>query len=399
MAPKAKQASTGGTAKVADITPTDAHNAANVIKANQKMDTIWSAHKKFDDPQRVDPDCIGISIYNRKPNYAYAHATLGKSVMEDGYDPDRAGIGMLIDFGDDHELLDQLIKHNMTTKSDVGDLLPTIMADKLRYDPLGSQHLSLVLRLIKNQCTSPITGQTFHIKDDSKLNVEITTGHRYWILKPSILKNDAEWIAQYKNSSQNTDIFFSFGELMRQVQALVKVEKQRGTEIKSSNVVAAFAKQSLVKVKPESVLDMSKWICGMGIDSLVDEYLYEVNMAINPREKTVSTRWYAEQNGALPPKFGLMRLAVALVHLFGENVLEQSRPQDICFKSLSTFLIIFPHPPPAHTHARAFWHSIRPPNSPNAQAPKRLLKHFSSPTFVAPFNRARLHSWGPTLTS
>ena len=106
---------------------------------------------------------------------------------------------MLIDFSDDRELLDQLIKHNLSVKADVGDLLPPIQTDKLQYDRMASQHLSLVLRLFARPNTSPITKQRFSVKDDDRLADEVKLGHKNWILKSNIQKVDAEWVARVQN--------------------------------------------------------------------------------------------------------------------------------------------------------------------------------------------------------
>ena len=212
MAPKGKKEQGG----VADLVLSKDMNPAIAVKASKRMEMIWKEHGKYEKPQQIDPDEIGISEANRPPNFAYAHATLAANIMGKGQDDERAGIGMVIEH-DDPSAIKKLVDHNQNMANTVGELMPPIFGNKMRNETLASQHYTLVLRLIRNQCVSPLTGVRFGVKDDEKLRMKAEKGHTYWVLKPSILTankgEDARFVAEYRNSGQNEDLFFFPGAL------------------------------------------------------------------------------------------------------------------------------------------------------------------------------------------
>lgn len=343
MAPKGKKEQGG----VADLVLSKDMNPAIAVKASKRMEMIWKEHGKYEKPQQIDPDEIGISEANRPPNFAYAHATLAANIMGKGQDDERAGIGMVIEH-DDPSAIKKLVDHNQHLANTVGELMPPIFANKMRNETLASQHYTVVLRLLRHQCVSPLTGVRFGVKDDEKLRMKVEKGHTYWVLKPSILTankgEDARFVAEYKNSGQNEDNFFSFQELLRTTQRTLKAEMLLNAHVKASSVVAKMCANSIIKIKPEDVLDATKWISGMGVHVFVDMYLEYVGSNVNPREKTVSMRWFSELTTEIDAKLGTLKFAIAVTHTDGEQVLTQARPQE------SILITLSPNPQIIHEH-------------------------------------------------
>ena len=313
-------------------------NMAVLVRSKDRMDRIFMQQAKYAEPKERDCDEIGICTQNRPPNWAYIHGAEGLAhniIQKDGYDPERAGCGCIVEHDDPAKISD-LVAYNQKVKLEVGDLCPIVKPEKMKSETLASQHLNLFFRLTKSGARSPLTGMVFVVDKDPKLEAELVNGHRFWIFKGTISKDDMKFVCDYKNSGQNQDNFFSCFEMTRAVQMAYLHEKNRlasegkvATEVKAATIVAKICQGSVVKLKPENVLDTCKWICALCPDpgSFVDEYLWFVNTNINPREKCVSSRWLGEAASIIPAKYGIVALNIAIVHTEGENVLQQTRPQ------------------------------------------------------------------------
>ena len=312
------------------IEPNDDLNAANIVKANKRVAAIMVQHGKGKVPIRKVCHRIGMSKFNRNSNLVYVQTGLAPRLKSQGFDPERAGNGIIIEHDDDVKR-----KANVQYNLDLcqgSDLYPQVKASEMDSETLASQHLTLTFRLFAEGRKSSFTGDVFVVPDDdTDFKYVMIHGHLYWVVGASIGEADARFLAEWKNTDQNQNSMLSFAEVIRNLQTACRAEFILAKQVRVASVVAKVSRESMVKIKPEALADGCKWVVGMGITSYVDEFLHWISHNLNPQELTTSLRWFADQTASMSENWPLLKLGIAVIHSSGESVEEQVRPQDDLF--------------------------------------------------------------------
>ena len=124
-------------------------------------------------------------------------------------------------------------------------------------------------------------------------------------------------------------------QLLRAINDEVKKQiKNGGEQIKLSLITTNVMNSSIVKVRPDAVGDMARYVLDQG--KFVEEALSYCDITINPKELAISANWFDELCRAYGKPYPLIKLNTHLIHLDGKDVLQQVRPApDIC-RSIST---------------------------------------------------------------
>ena len=331
-----QSASAAAAAQMLVLAPTAEHNASNTVKANKRVQAIVEKHRVFEEPQRLDPDTVGVSPFNRggsAPNMPYIHSALQQMVTRDGFDPKRPQAGFVIL----HETSDSqagLVAFNEKL-ADGCDLYPPVFGKGMKYGSLASSHLTLALRCWKNTVHSSITGARFQVPaDDDALKHVVSQGHSYFVLDDKISKEDAEFLSEWRNADQNQNQCNSEAQLIRTLQSLVEDELAKsdaGTQVKLSTIISKATNKSIVKLKPDTVGGLTRWILSLGARDYVTEFLDFHAAEVDPTQLTVPWGFFDEVAKALGKEFVLSKLAITVAQYTSEGAQAQTRPQpDTC---------------------------------------------------------------------
>ena len=138
--------------------------------------------------------------------------------------------------------------------------MPPIFASIVEYEALGSQHMTISLRLFKSGKVSPIKGRAFKNPDDDDLTARITHGSYFICLSDDIPEDDARFLARWQNADQDRNQASSERRLMRTIREICKVEVAKCPLVKISQVAMQVVNKSLVKLKVDAVGTMAKYV-------------------------------------------------------------------------------------------------------------------------------------------
>ena len=304
--------------------PADA-NAAVWSKTCKQVAAILEKYKENKEPMRCDPDTMGSCEYNRLPNMHYIHSKLHKQLDADGYDPNRPHVGIATNYKSPEKSAANL-KHN---KSISNSMHPPILDARMTRGCLAFQHMSILFRCYKHEIVSTITGRKYIIKDDEDLKYNVTNGHFFWLLAEEISEDEARLVAQWYNSDQNQNHLNDVVEHIRSVQRVCRKEMEItcGAQVKLSSVIAKVTAASIVKIMPDHVGALARFILNLGARAYVDEFLHWHANTVNPTELTVAAGWFGEASKHINKMYGLFLLNLAEVAYNTEGAEKQARPQ------------------------------------------------------------------------
>jgi hypothetical protein len=306
----------------------------NVGIHHQKAKQFGELIKKYrllEEPMPLQPDVVGISPDNRKVNLKYVHG-LASQIKREGFDPSRPRVGYVVQLTQSDDVK-RLIDFNVAESQAQPELWPPILKDKMSYACLGGNHLTVALRLFKHGAGGQTAGDEGGVCDEA-LAAVVQTGHKYVILKDQILKDDprnASFIASWLNSDQNENQGNNEAELMKVCQQTVRTLLQTTPQLKMSIVVAKIVQESVVKLNPNAVGSLVRWVMEAGVDTYVDSLLAYHSNFVNPTDLSCSPNWFEEVCKAVPKENVLFRLNLAIIQYNPEVVDLKLRPQpDAC---------------------------------------------------------------------
>jgi hypothetical protein len=315
-------------ADAATLVPTADMNAANVMKANKRFQAIcakWLARKEA---VRIDADSIGVSPFNRlgaPPNMRYCHADLCPNILADGFEPSRPRPGFLIQRSQEDTV--QRLRDHASKLARMSELFPPSNLSSLTYECLAANHLTLALRMFKDSVTSHLTGVTFKIPDDDPdLDYVCKQGHLYFILKDGISDDDARFLSEYMNADQNQNQFNSEVHLIKQVYDHAVPLMQNSAMVPLSKVIASVSASAVAKLRADTIGDIAQYVMGFGNGPYIEELVVWHAGAVNPKELSVSPKWFGDMAKALGKANPLVKFATTLVHYSGDQRIEGNRP-------------------------------------------------------------------------
>jgi hypothetical protein len=277
----------------------------------------------------VDADLIGVSELNRDVNIIYCHGGIGHNIQHDGFDPDRPKPGLLVRLTKQEAVL-AAVKYNKELIASQPSLWPPIQVEKVVFECLGGNHITVTIRCFKSGVVSCITGKQFSVSDDAELLAVTTTSPlKYTILKDTITTAEKAICAEYLNADQNQNSGKSETQLMREIQHRAKkmLAESGGTVIKPSVLITDVMVNSITKLLPNTVANLAKWITNQGLEKYVDEFIHWHNNTINPCEIQATAAWFGEAAQIVGKKYGLTQLNIAQIHYDKAGAESKMRPQ------------------------------------------------------------------------
>ena len=284
-------------------------------------------------PRRIPCTEILPSHLNRlgRPlNIQYIHQDLAPSIQKEGFNPDRAQIGMVVR-RTQSDRLGRLHAHSIEMHKAMGDMLPPLVVNEhANKECLGGNHLTMTLRMYNSAYKSPITGAACVIgEDDIQLQLAASSktgeGHLCWELDDDILDEDCTFLSEMLNADQNQNQCNSEDHLRRTMQCVLdRLMTAERPHVPTSKVVDIVTKESLVKVRSEEVGDTAQLVASLGPYNNELHAWYGEN--VNPRELTISPRWMGELSRAWGSDITLCKLAACFLQYRGISKLEQTRP-------------------------------------------------------------------------
>ena len=303
-------------------------NAQVFVQSKARHAEILKKHALYNGvPQRLSVDAVLSSPWNRKPNLAYIHTDLCPSIEKDGFDPERCQAGYVIKRSSP-DCVANLIKYNEELGS--GGFMPPIHTSEVGFEALGSQHLTISLRLFKTQTVSPISGAAFKVPShDTDLQSRLRDGHYYKVIDDKISEADARFLAEWQNIDQQKNQGNSEQALMQKIYDEVCQQQKICPIIKMSAVSVKICNSSIMKLKVDQVSSLVRYCVEQG--KFVEEALHYCARYVNPKELAISPRWFTVLCETMGKTCPLVKLNMHLIHLDPTNVFEQVRPApDIC---------------------------------------------------------------------
>ena len=329
MAPSAKKTIEAA----ADAAPKvgDQNNPHAMVKASMRFQAIVSKHglpHGRPEPRRIFSGEVLPSPLNRlgRPlNLPYIHNEVIVNLAKDGFNPTRPNPGFVIKRTKPATLA-RLHEHSAKLHSSQGNLLPPLVInEKTNKECVGGNHLTMSIRMYASGYKSPLSGVSCVPKDDPHLQMVVDSGHLYYELDDEISDEDAAFLSEHLNSDQNQNQCDSEDHVRRMVQAAVtKLTAVDKPTVPISSIVDYVCGNSLVKIRPDTIGDIAKFVVSFGVYN--DELCEWYGVNVNPKEISVTARWMAELAKALGEQRPLTKLGACFVQYRGLARLEQRRP-------------------------------------------------------------------------
>jgi hypothetical protein len=148
----------------------------------------------------------------------------------------------------------------------------------------------------------------------------------YWLLAEAITAEDATLLSEWRNSDQNQSQFNSEMQLIRSIQRVCNFELQLNSQVKLATIVAKITCNSLVKLQPNTVGALSKFVMEMGSGEYIDQLANWHANNVNPQEISCSTKFYEDVTTSVHKRFVLVRLGICIAQYNNDCVTERTRP-------------------------------------------------------------------------
>ena len=136
-----------------------------------------------------------------------------------------------------------------------------------------------------------------------ELVTAVDRGHFYYILDELTTDEEAKLLAEWKNQDQNQNNPTTQSQLIAIVlECFDELKKQQSVtgSIKLSQIIAKVDKNSLIKMTPTVIGYLAKFVQGLGHEYII-EWMDYVACEVNPKELTISPKWYEEQQNSIDP--------------------------------------------------------------------------------------------------
>ena len=320
---------------------TDRMDARNFTKASLRLKALVANHgipKGKAEPVRIPASKNGSteilpSPFNRlgrSLNLMYIHKDLGLNIEKEGWQELRPTPGFVVR-RTKSDTLKRLHEHNRALHANYGNLLPPLsITPTSNKECLGGNHLTMTIRMFGSDgsYTSPITGQVFKVPaDDTSLAIIVGVGHHYYELDDDITDDDCKFISEILNSDQQQNQSNSEDHLRNMIaEAIGKLVTVQRPTCTTTDVISAVMKESVVKLRPDQVGDMAGYVMQFHNSPYIRELTNWYAENVNPRELTVSSRWFMEIAKAWGKDRPLTKLGATFVQYRGLTVLSQPRP-------------------------------------------------------------------------
>ena len=328
------------------IKMTDKHDAVLFLKASQRYKTLlkeFGLPKGQPEVKRIPANEILPSPFNRlgRPlNVVYIQMDLVPGIREKGYQTSRPVPGVAVK-RTDKARLQRLHDHAKNMCKVMGGLLPPIsLNDLVNKECAGGNHLTMALRMYRENFFCTLSKTQCEVKDDDDLMIVSQEGHFYYELDDSIPDDDVKFISELLNSDQNQNQVHGEDHLRAAIEAVCcELITPTNPTIPISTITERITRTSVVKLRPDSIGDVAKYVVAFYPGPYISELGTWYSMNVNPRELTVSARWMSDIAGAFGAKRPLSKLALTLVQYRGLTVLQQSRPNPDVSRSIDLPLI------------------------------------------------------------
>ena len=168
----------------------------------------------------------------------HIHFGILKGVKVNGWPPTRPLVGIVVELrGEKGKRL--LLEHNLRF-SKGNHLLPPIhvRAHMVWYGPLAASHLSLALRRIKADITSPIGDLKSMVDDDENLRKVTLNGHSWRVLPEYTLVDQQQDTYVWINQDQNQNQQMHAGEILQTIKSAAEAMSKYSAKVTLADLVA-----------------------------------------------------------------------------------------------------------------------------------------------------------------
>ena len=180
-------------------------DAGRFKKLAQRVEETLTKEVLFPEPKQLEPNLVLVSPLNRlgsAPNVQHVHFGILRSFQKNSFDRTRPAVGICVQYTSE-EGKAKLLEHNRKFTQGC-KLLPQLLeTGGPLYGSLACTHLNIAFRCIKNGTWSPIGNLQDLILEDNTLKEAVTSGHRWWILPETVLKERQMDISLWRNQDQN----------------------------------------------------------------------------------------------------------------------------------------------------------------------------------------------------
>ena len=232
----------------APATSVDLVDTGKMKKLAQRVEQVLTSEILFAEPRQLDPDLVLVAPNNRDggpPNKMHLHLGILKSFKLKGFDRTRPHVGICIKFASEKGLK-ELHEHNNRFAKGC-KLLPPIKEGAL-YGSLAASHFNLALRCIKNGTFSPIGNLGDLLEDSANLKEVVTSGHRWWVLPETVLKERQVDISLWRNMDQNENQNSHEIEILGGIKATAEHLCKTQSSVKQADLLAAAIRRNPAKV-------------------------------------------------------------------------------------------------------------------------------------------------------
>ena len=260
-------------------------------KLAQRVEEALTKESLFAEPKQIDPSLILVAPNNRDgapPNVRHVHQGILKSFQVKGFDRTRPAIGICIKFTSEKGLKD-LHEHNSRFSKGCTNLPP--IKESACYGSLACSHLNLALRCIQANTSSPVGNLEDLTVDSPNLKEVSSSGHRWWVLPESLVKERQVDISLWRNMDQNEKQMSHEIEILQGIRATAEVLSKKRDTVKQGDLLSAAIRRNPAKVSPDSMMTLCKLYIGFlenGCVQLVQDLVDFHSDKVDPKELTVS---------------------------------------------------------------------------------------------------------------
>jgi hypothetical protein len=142
-----------------------------MVQLKTQVKTTFKTFLLHPKPMQIVSDRCLVDYTNREgagPNVPYIHTGVAADFQDNGYDPDKPDIGIVV-FRECPVRWAKVLAHNYKFTNLTPELLPPIFEGLADHSCLGGTHLTTALRLYRNRMRSSITGRFFALNPDPTL--------------------------------------------------------------------------------------------------------------------------------------------------------------------------------------------------------------------------------------
>ena len=248
------------------------------------------------------------------------------SLMDDGCDPDRTGLGICVWFKRQETKL-RAIRDNLK-KYGGSPLYPPIEEEDVKGETLAASHYNTALRCFRAGMKTA-SGRALVVDEaDTDLKLKITQGHVFIRVSEDMPVDEQKQISEWKNMDQNTNQVIH--EMMR-VRALEEICLKEASVAHSVSVTTVASKLNLtsaIKCSNSVLCSLARWVLAMGAGSpQIDRVANHHALKVNPNTLTLPHGVYDAIGQHLAVKWKDIAAGATMAGYGGDDVQPQLRPR------------------------------------------------------------------------